>query len=224
MSRRRAGWIACGVALCLGTVAARAQNPAGLPASSVSAAADKEMSVETLVFVRHGEKPDDDKGQLSVKGLNRALALPDVLINKYGKPDYLFAPATTKRTSKDGVQYSYVRPLMTIEPTAIRLDLPVETRFAYDDISSLQEELSETGYRHATVFVAWEHHLLHEMVRHFMVSFGGDSKQVPEWPAEDFDSIYVLRIRTDHGKRSVTFEREQEGLDGVSDVYPAPAK
>ena len=198
---------------------AGAQSPADLT-TPAPPAGDKDVSVETLVFVRHGEKPEDDKGQLSCKGLNRALALPDVLIGKYGKPDFIFAPGTTKKTGKGGVQYSYIRPLMTIEPTAVRLDLPVETRFAYDDISSLQGELSETGYRRSTVFIAWEHHLLYEMVKHFMVSLGGDPHQVPDWPQNDFDSIYVLRVRTDHGKRSITFNHEQEGLDGLPDACP----
>ncbi len=33
---------------------------------------------ETLVFVRHGEKPAQGYGQLNCQGLNRALALPAV--------------------------------------------------------------------------------------------------------------------------------------------------
>lgn len=32
-------------------------------------------SEQTLVFIRHGEKPDNDSGQLSCQGLNRALAI-----------------------------------------------------------------------------------------------------------------------------------------------------
>ena len=224
MSRLRCGvMVAACASWCLGTGGARAQSPAETPTAAILAA-DKELSVETIVFVRHGEKPEDDMGQLNCKGLNRALALPDVLINKYGKADYIFAPGTTKRVGRSGVQFSYLRPLVTIEPTAIRLGLPVETRFAFDDISSLQEELAETGYRHATVFVAWEHHYLHQLVRRIVVSLGGDPKEVPEWPAEDFDSIYVLRVKTDHGKRSVTFEHEQEGLDGLPDTCPGGVK
>jgi len=34
---------------------------------------------ETIVFFRHGEKPSAGLGQLTCQGLNRALALPDVL-------------------------------------------------------------------------------------------------------------------------------------------------
>jgi hypothetical protein len=40
------------------------------------------LAQETLIFVRHGEKPANDSGQLTCKGLNRALALPDVLLDR----------------------------------------------------------------------------------------------------------------------------------------------
>jgi hypothetical protein len=41
---------------------------------------------QTIVFIRHGEKPSGGYGQITCQGLNRALALPDVLLAKYGKP------------------------------------------------------------------------------------------------------------------------------------------
>lgn len=34
----------------------------------------------TIVIIRHGEKPSAGLGQLSCQGLNRALALPQVLL------------------------------------------------------------------------------------------------------------------------------------------------
>ena len=40
---------------------------------------------ETLLFIRHAEKPPAGLGQLSCKGLNRALALGAVLAMTYGK-------------------------------------------------------------------------------------------------------------------------------------------
>ncbi len=35
-------------------------------------------AAETVIFLRHGEKPAAGLGQLSCKGLNRALALPRI--------------------------------------------------------------------------------------------------------------------------------------------------
>ena len=41
---------------------------------------------QTIVLLRHGEKPSAGLGQLTCQGLNRSLALPDVLLAKFGKP------------------------------------------------------------------------------------------------------------------------------------------
>lgn len=175
---------------------------------------------ETIVFIRHGEKPANDEGQLSCQGLNRALALPMVLDAKFGRPDFILAPLTTKKKGREGT-FSYVRPLMTIEPTAIRAGLPVETRIAYDDLGSLQGELCEKQYQQATIFVAWEHKQLDEVVRRLVSAFGGNEKDVPDWPADDFDSIFVVRLLADpQGKKSITFEHDHEGLNGLSTDYP----
>ena len=48
--------------------------------------------VETIVLIRHGEKPDEGLGQLNCQGLNRALALPTVIAKTFGRPGAIFAP------------------------------------------------------------------------------------------------------------------------------------
>src|ERR1700758_4579876 len=128
-----------------------------------------QTNVETIVFLRHGEKPPGGLGQLTCQGLNRALALPLVLISKFGKADYIFAPDPEGKVTEGGLrQFDYVRPLATIEPTAIRLGLPVCTDFRYKDIVGLQRELTKQQYRKALIFVAWEHDELDRMVRSFV--------------------------------------------------------
>ena len=47
---------------------------------------------ETIVLVRHGEKPAEGLGQLNCQGLNRALALPVVIGKLFGRLDAIFAP------------------------------------------------------------------------------------------------------------------------------------
>ena len=99
---------------------------------------------ETIVLIRHGEKPPGGLGQLTCKGLNRSLALPSLLISRYGKPDFIYA-ANPSVQIDDGhplPTYSYLRPLATIEPTAIRLGMPVNAQFGYNQIAELQKELS----------------------------------------------------------------------------------
>ena len=205
----RMGKLICFCVLALVVQPAAAQTPTPAPL------------VETIVFIRHGEKPPNDDGQLSCRGLNRALALPAVLDAKFGHPDFIFAPLTSVRTAHGGGTFSYVRPLMTIEPTAVRAGLPVNTRYAFDDLGSLQSELCEKSYQQATIFVAWEHSKLDEVVRRLVSAFGGSEKDVPAWPSDDFDSIFVLRLRTEaEGRKSITFEHDHEGLDGLSPDYP----
>lgn len=182
-------------------------------------------SGETLVMLRHGEKPLGGLGQLSCKGLNRALALPQMLIGRYGKPDFIFAPNPSVEV-QDGVfksNYSYIRPLATIEPTAIRLGMPVNAQIGFNQINDLQKELLKPEYAHAVVFVAWEHVLLRDFARQLLQAYGEDPDQVKSWPSGDFDTIYVVHLtRTGNGGRPhATFEVQQEGLtDTLSDTCP----
>ena len=94
-------------------------------ASTVVTPATTTVTTETLVFLRHGEKPSGGLGQLTCQGLQRALALPSVLATRFGTAQYVFAPNPTVAVPDAAGSFYYVRPLATIEPTAIRLGLPV---------------------------------------------------------------------------------------------------
>ena len=99
----------------------------------------------TLVLIRHGEKPANGLGQLSCTGLNRSLALPAVLVGKFGRPAALYAPNPGVPKRDQGVSYNYIRPLATIEPTAIQLGLPVNTQWGLDELDALQAEMETTA-------------------------------------------------------------------------------
>jgi hypothetical protein len=73
--------------------------------------------------------------------LQRALALPDVLVRLFGAPDQIFAPNPTPKVSDAAGDFDYVRPLATIKPTAIKLGLSVNASFGYPDIAGLQNAL-----------------------------------------------------------------------------------
>jgi hypothetical protein len=206
----------------MGQAPAAPVDAAPVVPAATPAPADSAVAVETIVMIRHGEKPKEDQGQLTFQGLNRALALPDVLVQKYGKADYIFAPGSSKKKSGDGKEYSYIRPLITIEPTAIRLHLPVNANYAFDDLDGMQKELLSPVYKNSLIFVAWEHVKLDLLVKQMMTALGGDAAAVPEWPPGDYDSIFVVKIRTEGGKRSITFQHDQEGLDGQSEEKPEP--
>lgn len=176
------------------------------------------QSIETLVCVRHGEKPPGGLGQLNCRGLNRSLALPRVLLGKFGAPQFIFAPNPTEKVDPGG--YYYVRPLATIEPTAIRCGLPVNTEFGYRQIKGLEAELDKAPYRNATVFIAWEHGMLDRFARNIVKDDGGNPAQVPSWPGNDYDTIFVIKIARTGSHTSVTFTIGHEGLNHLSDHCP----
>lgn len=177
---------------------------------------------ETLVFVRHGEKPQGGYGQLSCQGLNRALALPDVLIGKFGKPTYIFAPDPTEKVPDAAGKFFYVRPLATIEPTAIRMGLPAQTPFGVTGLNELQKALTDASMQNSVVFIAWEHIWLVKIVKSIVQSQGGDPNIVPEWTSDnDYDSIYVVTLSRDgNGQAKVGFKLEHEGLNDLGSSCP----
>lgn len=179
---------------------------------------------ETIVAIRHGEKPAGGLGQLTCKGLNRALALPKVLVPRFGKPDAIYAPDPAVQVNdRSATKYSYVRPLMTIEPTAVALGMPVNAQIGFTDIAKLQSELTAPANAKALIFVAWEHVKLNQFAQEMLRSYGKDASAVPDWPNDDYDRIYIFKITQDQGKPKLTFSVEREGLNGsLSDTCPSP--
>jgi hypothetical protein len=171
----------------------------------------------TLIMIRHGEKPEQGLGQLDCQGLNRALALPDVLISKFGRPDAIFAPNPSVTAFDRGKVYNYIRPLATIEPTAIRLGLPVNTRWSAGELAGVQQDLLGPDHAGQLIYVAWEHTLLVQLVRNILEQSGADPAAAPPWDSADFDSIYQLKVPTS-GKASIKIEHE--GLNGLSLLCP----
>jgi hypothetical protein len=196
-----------------------AASPATMPVVE-----DPHLSgTETIVFLRHGEKPPKGLGQLTPQGLNRSIALSKVLPDKYGKPDFIFAPDPVfTRVREGGSNFYYVRPLVTIEPTAILLGMPIQTPYGFSQIAELNAELTGAKYAHATVFVAWEHGYEYKAAVNLMKQYGGDSTKVPRWPGKDYDSLYVIRIIRENEKPTVvSFTLDHEGLDNLGTEMPA---
>lgn len=167
----------------------------------------------TILILRHGEKPPLGLGQLNCQGLNRSLALPDVLLDRYGTPQALYASNPAIKKTDKGVPYYYIRPLATIEPLAIRLGIPVNITWSMADIQPLAEHL--LSQKSGTHVIAWEHHYAEKLTRLLLSALGQDENQVPEWADADFDSIYVIRIHDETGPRLVTFARERENLNDL---------
>ena len=176
-------------------------------------------TIETLVFLRHGEKPSGGYGQLTCQGLQRALALPSVLTNRYGPPQYIFAPNPLPKIGDSAGSFDYVRPLATIEPTAIALGLPVNADFGYADIGNLQTTLTSAAFASSTIFITWEHLKLQELVQNIMNAYQS-GVTVPAWVSGDYDSLYVVRLTRSGSTTTAQFEHDYEGLNGLPTSCP----
>ena len=201
-----AAWLALGIGGC--------RHSGSSPSAGLG-------GTETIVVIRRGEKPVGGLGPLSCKGLNRALALPKVLIGRFGRADAIFAPdpaVQVREHSLTTAGYSYVRPLATIEPTAVALGLPVNAQIGFPDIARLQAAVTAPQYANSTIFVAWEHKYAYDFARQMLHTYRLDRAQVPFWPQDDFETVYVFRIRNG----AMAFSVEKEGLSSsLSDTCPA---
>lgn len=205
----------------------------------VSAAkADKHSSLlqappntnETVILIRHGEKPSPKSvGQLDCQGLNRALALPTVLA-RFGKPKAIFAPDPAVQNDEGdpmpfAPRYSYIRPLATIEPYAIALDMPVNTQIGYKSIDELEHEILKPEYANGLVVISWEHIQAWKLTEHLLATFGLNPALAPPWKTSDYDSIYVFHFFAGQdGKRHLKFEIQQEKLNNMPTTCPAAPK
>ncbi|WP_052877978.1 hypothetical protein [Chromobacterium subtsugae] len=191
------------------------------PAALLLLAAHASAATETIVMIRHGEKPDQGLGQLTCQGLNRALALPRVLTSAFGAPDAIFAPDPATQVSDSGANYYYVRPLATIEPTAISLGLPVNTAYGFTQTADLASRLLASDYAGSTVFVAWEHKKIVTLAKQIFANLN-QSANIPAWSGSDFDSIYVITINSSGSRRTASFSIQAQGLNGQSTACPGP--
>lgn len=179
---------------------------------------------QTLVFLRHAEKPGEGLGQLNCQGLNRALDLATLLPEKFGPADYVFA-ANPSREVEEGSNdnaYSYIRPLMTISPSAIKLGLLVNIDFGANDTGDLADELLQDKYRNATVYTAWSHGYLPELINTVAGKALGEKRTITDdWDGEDFDSLYVLTLTWHDGKASLLSRNYKQGLDNGDLACPS---
>lgn len=165
---------------------------------------------EQIIFIRHGEKPKTDLGQLSCQGLNRSLMLPNYFSKHFPKPNYIFAP----NPSVTNAGFSYVRPLATIEPTAIRLAMPVNTQTGYDQDRKLVDTLLSNKYHNSVIYVAWEHKNIVKIARLLLKNFNSKTK-VPVWNKNNYNMVFVFMINW-HDKNKMNFKVESEGFHHIN--------
>jgi hypothetical protein len=144
-----------------------------------------------LVFIRHGEKSDDDDN-LNCQGLNRSISLPPVLFKKFGVPSNVYVPALNQGdVTKRG------RMLQTVTPFVAKYRLSVNTKYEEDDSDGISKALMQEK---GTILIVWEH----KNIRHILRALG--IKNSPDWSGDDFDSILVVTFPK--GKAILTQDTE----------------
>jgi hypothetical protein len=149
----------------------------------------------TIYLIRHAEKLNDGREDLSPEGFMRAAMLPQLFLPTPGskrvllaKPDFLFATAKSKHSN---------RPYETIMPLSAALNLPISNGIENDDFPRLAQELLSGKYAGKIVLVSWHHGNIPKLTRAL-----GAVPPYETWPEMQFDRIW--RIDYVGGKAKVT--------------------
>jgi len=146
-----------------------------------------------VIIIRHGEKPE--KGHyLSCQGQNRAAALPAILHQKFGNPDYTYVPKMGSNKKTMGS-----RMYQTAAPFANQYKLSLNTNFEETDFPGIAADILK---KKGTVLLVWEHSAIKGITKALGVSEPG------KWSGEDFDSIWIISF--DNGK--AVLHKDHEGL------------
>lgn len=177
---------------------------------------------QTIVFVRHGEKPagtkaDPDYGHLTRKGLNRALHVPLFLERNFGTPSFIFTPRInlkksypipTLKNQKNTVDItSEQRALETSMPSLVYFNVPLIDKVEKEDLQGLYNVLKTIPSRTKLVAVFWEHH---NAAAFLQKEF---KYQQAAWPDSDFDRVYVAKY--DKSTKSFQVHMTHEGLNSL---------
>lgn len=162
--------------------------------------AASENSPNTIMFIRHGEKPGEsgapfgvdqhgkeDSHALSVRGWQRAGALTGLFkLAQQQKYPGLVTPAAIYATAPNSDSHS-TREHNTAQPLADALKIDVNVDFSHGHEHHLATHIS--GDNRDTL-VVWHHGELPAAIGEFAIV---NKEDVPsEWPPERFDLVWVL--------------------------------
>jgi hypothetical protein len=188
---------------------------------------------ETVYMIRHAEAHPAsgwDDGNFIGAGQWRALALPSALRGKIS-PDAVYSidPAQVYPGSlavPGNLDFSYVRPSLTVEPYAIANSLPF---YLVSDLEIFDPTSPQTTsayfffggrFSNRTILLAWEHNHFPPIVNALLAAYGGSGQTAPAWPSADYDTIW--RVTLD-GSGNVTVDNVLcEGIDSARLPATAP--
>jgi hypothetical protein len=136
-----------------------------------------------ILLMRHAEKTGrSDDIYLSADGTKRAESLVSYIPRTFGRPDFIYAAARSKRS---------IRSIETVKPLAAALGLPVQHHIEdrrFDDL--IAEIFAKPEYRGKTIVICWHHGKLPEIA----ALLGAPVGSYPDpWPSDCFNLIVDFR-------------------------------
>lgn len=141
-----------------------------------------------VLVMRHAEKTGERRDpHLSDAGVARAEKLVDYIPKQFGKPDFLFAATTSKRSS---------RPYDTLQPLADALAMKISEKFDDEDYDDLVAALAKPAYTNKFVVVAWRH----SDIPSLCAALGAPAGTFPEaWDPDVYDLVIDISYRANAG-------------------------
>lgn len=155
----------------------------GAPAEEITATHHPAGGPGRILLMRHAEKTGDTSDiLLSAEGAARAQRLVTYIPETFGRPDFIYAAARSKRS---------IRSIETMRPLAAALGSEVQHHIEDKAFKSLVSEIfSKSGYHGKTIVICWHHGKLPEIA----ALLGGREGNYPApWPQDVFNLILDFR-------------------------------
>lgn len=133
-----------------------------------------------ILLTRHAEKTGDPEDiHLSPEGVKRADRLATYIPQTFGRPDFVFAAARSKRS---------IRSIETMQPLAAALGKAVQHDIEDKDFEDLISEVfSNPQYRGRMIVICWHHRKLPDIA----ALLGGQPGTYPDPWSEDLYNVIV---------------------------------
>ena len=145
-----------------------------------------------IIIIRHADKllQTNPGPTLSAKGEIRAINFALYYSQKFGMPDYVFASNATKETTS-------IRELQTVAPLVNMMQqqdpendsLGILHPYSSKDYSALATYILDSSeFDNKKVVICWSHGKIPNLAAKL-----GVTDKLDKWPADDFDSVYILQ-------------------------------
>lgn len=153
-----------------------------------------------IIIIRHGDKLEQayPGPALSAKGQVRAVKFAGYYLKTFGQPDYVIAANPNNFLGKN----SSIRELQTVAPLVNILSakkpttgFPILHPYENADYKKLAKFImGDAMFNDKVILICWNHTKIPPLAEKL-----GVTTALNKWPANDFDSVYVLKY-DDQGK------------------------